>query len=197
MTMKKLFTFIAVSLSAYHTYPQTQAGNMMLGGSVFISSQSNQNNSASYSALSFSPSFGYFLQDNLAIGATILIGSVTTESFGSKGVTTDFGLGPFVRYYKFTSNENFAFFGQAQVLFVSRKDDDLQGGGNKSSTMSLGLSPGFAYFATPHWAIDFSVTALSISSIDPNRDADNDKTTTFDLNISLAPSLGIRYHFGN
>ena len=195
--MKKLFTFIAVSLSAYHAYSQTQAGNMMLGGSVSIYSQGVEGSDASYSQFSFSPSFGYFIQENLAIGASLNLGSSTDDNIASKTVMTNFGIGPFVRYYKFTSNEDFAFFGQAQVLFSTGKVDDTPGGEVSTSGLAFTLSPGFSYFATPHWAIDFSVTALSISSYDPNTDSDNNKSTTINFNLSMAPSLGIRYHFGN
>ena len=195
--MKNLLILLAVVLSGFYSHAQTQASNMMLGGSVSMYSQSFEGSDASFSQFSFSPSFGYFIHDNLAVGASLTIGSSTNDNIGSKTVTSNFGLGPFARYYKFTSNEDFAFFGQAQVLFSTGKQDATPGGEVKTSGLAFALSPGFSYFVTPHWAIDFSVTALSISSFDPDTDSDNNKSTTINVNLSMAPSLGFRYHFGN
>jgi hypothetical protein len=109
-----------------------------------------------------------------------------------------FAIGPFARYYKYTSNENFAFFGQASFLFGSGKTELTGGGDVKRSFISFDVSPGFSYFFTDHWALDFSLSLLSISSTDPNKDADDDNVTTVEFGVqSFSPSLGFRYHFGN
>ena len=90
---------------------------MMLGGTVEFSSRSHQSGSLSdASGFTFAPSFGYFIVDNLAAGAVITLESSRLGTGAAKTVNSSFGFGPFVRYYKFTSNEKFAFFGNAERI---------------------------------------------------------------------------------
>lgn len=200
--MKKvtLILFAAfLTLSTLSLNAQTSSGNMMVGGELSFRSTSAEGNSDyQNSGIAFSPSFGYFISDNLAVGAGLSLGSGTTDTGANKTVTSSFGFGPFARYYKFTSNENFAFYGQAQFFYNSERADFTPGGETKSQEITFSIAPGFSYFFTEHWAIDLSIAGLVIRSSDPNKDNANDKTTTirFDL-TSLAPSLGFRYHFGN
>ena len=65
-------------------------GSMMLGGSAGFTMQAADGND--FYIISFAPQFGYFVVDNLAIGAAV---SVTKM----KDIDPSFGIGPFVRYY--------------------------------------------------------------------------------------------------
>jgi outer membrane protein with beta-barrel domain len=195
-----LFLLTACLTITISVKAQTTSGNMMLGGTLSFYSTSIQGASDyKNTGTSFSPSFGYFIADNIAVGGNISIGSATTDNGFSKTVQTSFGIGPFARYYKFTSSENFAFFAQAQILYSSGKTKVTPAGtDSKSSTISFSVAPGFAYFFTKHWAFDLSISGLVIRSYDPNTDANGDKESTIQLNLSsLSPSIGLRYHFGN
>jgi outer membrane protein len=200
--MKKvtiLFVLIC-ALVAYNSNAQTSQGAMMLGGSLEFYSQGFQGNSdAGNSGLGFSPSFGYFVADNLAVGAGLVLSTETFDGGTTKTVVTDFGIAPFARYYKFTSNEDFAFFAQATLSFLKGKSDqtpDPVGGDVKTSTISFGVSPGFAYFFNDHWSVDFSIAGIQYVSRDPNTDVDDNKTNTFSLGISsFQPSIGLKYFF--
>lgn len=188
-----LTVFISISAKA-----QTASGNMMIGGGISFSSQSYQSNSdVGNSSFNFSPDFGYFVADNFAVGAAFRLGTSTNDNAISKTQTTTVGFGPYARYYKFTSNENFAFFGQAQFLLSSSTEDDTPGDETKSSFVEFSISPGFSYFLTKHWALDLRFQGLVITSTDPNKDNDDDKSTviTFGIN-SFSPTFGVRYHFG-
>lgn len=176
---------------------QTSSGNMMVGGSLAFETLSHEasdvNNTTSFS---FSPSFGYFLNDNLAVGASISVGSAKTGTGDAKTVSSSFGFGPFARYYMFTSNERFAFFGQAGLNFGTGKTNPPIGADNKTSSISFSVAPGAAYFLNDHWALELALAGISVRSSDPNTANDNDKTTRFNFGVSsFSPSLAFRYHF--
>lgn len=196
--MKQTLILLFVTSMIYSAHAQTAAGNMMAGGSLnFYSNSVEGNSDTGSSGLTFSPGLGYFIKDNLAVGVSLIVGTSTNDSGASKTVNTSFGLGPFARYYKYTSNENFAFFGQAQFYFISGKSDFTPGGENKSTTISFAISPGFSYFFNDHWALDFSIAGLTIQSYDPDTSTDGDKQSNIGFGLStFSPSLGFRYHFG-
>jgi outer membrane protein len=189
-----VFAFFTVTTSIM---AQTSSGNMMLGGGVTFNSVSYENGSANDgSSVTFSPGFGYFISDNLAIGTTFTLSSSRNGTGANKNVNSSFGLGPFARYYLFTSNESFAFFGQAQITFASGKNDPAFGNVSKSNSIALSIFPGAAYFFNEHWAIELAITGFIFSSTDPNTSNDNDKYSGVHLGLnSLTPNLGIRYHF--
>jgi outer membrane protein len=199
--MKKV-TFLFLLLSVFvvsRTSAQISKGNMMVGGTLSLYTTSLEGNSDyESSGTEFSPSFGYFIADKLAVGGELTFIAATNDNGANKTETTYFGFAPFARYYKVTSNENFAFFAQARLRFLSGKIDTTPGGETKSSRTTFAISPGFAYFFNKHWAVDFSIAGLVIDSSDPDKDADNNKTTTIQFGLSsLSPSLGFKYHFGN
>lgn len=171
---------------------------MMVGGTLSLSSTSYQSNSdLGSSGITFSPGFGYFVADNLVVGANLGIGSSTTDTGLTKTQTTDLSFGPFARYYKFTSNDKFAFYGQASLTLASSKRDETPGDELKSGSTTFAISPGFSYFFNEHWALDFNIRGFEIKSSDPNKDADDDKSTSVVFNVSsFSPTLGFRYHFG-
>ncbi|MBT1696743.1 outer membrane beta-barrel protein [Fulvivirgaceae bacterium PWU4] len=177
---------------------QTSQGNMMVGGTLSLYTTSYQGNSdLEESGTTFSPSFGYFVTDNLAVGASLGFSSSTDDNGVSKTERSSFSFGPFARYYKFTSNDKFAFFGQASFTIGSGKTDITPGGETKTGTTTFAISPGFAYFFNEHWALDFAISGFAIQSYDPNKDADDDKNTTILFGVSsFSPTLGFRYHFG-
>ena len=192
----------ALLLCVSYSHAQTAKGNMMVGGTLSLSKETPEdNNETQFSSTNFSPSFGYFVMDNLAVGANLGFTSQTSKTPAFKTVSSSIGLGPFARYYKFTSNENFAFFGQAQLMFYSGKTETTAAGGSatsKNSRTVISISPGFSYFMTKRWALDLSITGLVFQFEDPNKDNDDDKKTTIALGLSsLSPNLGLRYHFGN
>jgi hypothetical protein len=176
---------------------QTSAGSMMVGGSVSLTSSSRESGSVNdASSFEFSPEFGYFISDNFAIGASLSFGSSRNGTGNAKTTGSSFGIGPFARYYLFTSNEKFGFFGHAKLNFQTGRTDPPLNEVVKSQTISFTLQPGAAYFFNEHWAIELYIAGFRISSTDPNTANDNDKRT--DVNFSLSsfsPSLGFRYHF--
>jgi outer membrane protein len=196
--MKKIFIIIACISVSFFAKAQTTSGQMMLGGSVSMSSVNyNDNNGSDFSNLTFAPSFGYFVKDNLAVGATLSLGSSKSGTGPGQTKGSSFAVGPFVRLYKFTSNEQFAFFGNASVTIGSSRSETGNVITDKSSTLTFAIAPGFAYFFNEHWAAELSIVGFRIQNSNSDNFPANDRTSiTFDIS-SFNPSLGIRYHFGN
>jgi opacity protein-like surface antigen len=172
---------------------------MMIGGSISNSSftEGDGGNDFRTGTFSFSPSFGYFVADNLAVGARLSLSSGYSEINDIRNNNSAFTFGPFVRYYKFTSNEQFAFFGDASILIGGGKQENGQNDPNKTGVFRFAISPGFTYFFTQHWALDLSIAGISFQAFDPNKENDGDEERSFSFDInSLSPNLGIRYHFG-
>ncbi|MEX2232054.1 MAG: outer membrane beta-barrel protein [Cyclobacteriaceae bacterium] len=194
---KSFFLLFASLIVTTSINAQTSSGNMMVGGSIDFSSVARESGSVNdVSSVTFSPSFGYFIIDNFAVGVSLTLGSTRTGTGAGKTVSSSFALGPFARYYLFTSNDRFAFFGQAGLNFGSGKTDPAAGGVTKNSFISFAVSPGAAFFFNEHWGLEFSITGFQISSSDPDTATDNDKVTRVDFDLrSLSPTLGFRYHF--
>lgn len=186
---------LVMGASALHA--QTSSGNMMIGGGLNFSSVSYQaGNANNWNSVEFTPGFGYFVSDNFAVGATLILGSEREGTGAGKTLSSSFGLGPFARYYIFTSNENFGFFGQAQLSFTADKTDPPVGGVVKGNEIAFALSPGAVFFFNEHWAVEFMIRGFALTSRDPNTNNNNDKYTRVELGLnSLTPSLGFRYHF--
>ena len=194
---KSLILLCAFAAVTTWGYAQTSAGSMMVGGTIEFSSQSREGGSANDgSSFGFSPSFGYFISDNLAVGASLFLGSSRSGTANVKTTSNYFGLGPFARYYLFTSNEQFGFFGQASLNFQTGRTDPPFGEVNNTRHISFALQPGAAYFLNEHWAIELMITGFVVSSTDPDTDNNDDKVTNVNFGLSsFSPALGFRYHF--
>ena len=198
MNKRSTIFFALFTMATFFAHAQTTSGSMMLGGGFRIYTQGQESNEDyDYSELEFSPSFGYFVTDNLVVGLNFTVNTTKQDNGGTAQKYNAIALGPFARFYKFTSNEQFAFFAQAGFNFGSGKTDYTPGGETKSSFVNFNISPGFAYFFNNHWAAELALSGFSVSSRDPNKDVNDDKYSTVIFDIrSFNPSLGIRYHFG-
>jgi outer membrane protein len=191
--MKKFLALAMFALLVNCVKAQTSKGNMMIGGNFSFGSTSYEGSPDKYNTFTFAPSFGYFVSDNLAVGSGISFSQNSNTSGITKNDNTSFGLTPFVRYYKFTSNDRFAFFGQGTLGFGTYRNENGTSV-SKGTTMSFSVAPGFSYFFNTHWAMDMSLSGLGISSSNPNGTGNNG--TSFGLSLSMNPSIGLRYHFG-
>src|SRR5688572_23388423 len=98
--MKKILLVVMLNVIGVFTYAQTVQGSKVLGGGVSyetMSYRSFYNDKAKISSISFVPSFGYFVADNLAVGANLSILSSTDsdDGEGAEVQYTEFGIGPF------------------------------------------------------------------------------------------------------
>lgn len=194
--MKKilcLFLLVAFGMAAK---AQTSAGSILLGGGFRLSSTTYETAADDLKASSFSitPSAGYFLSDNFALGVDI---EFSSNKYTNDDKENDISVSPFVRFYKFLAEDKFAFYGQGNVSIASGKYDPDTGNETKTSSFGISASPGFAYFFNEKWSLDLQLAGISFRSYDPDKDGDNDKRKDFVFGASsFSPSLGFRYFIG-
>jgi hypothetical protein len=150
--MKRLlFPFLVLALGT--CYAQFEKGNLLIGGSAEFSSTTNKSkvngttstNSKTTSS-SLSVNGGYFIINNLAVGAGLGISASSTKPDGGSGKVTSSGLSfePYARYYFGPV------FGQFQMGVGSGKYKSENGQGtineSKFSVLGWGLSVGYPIF---------------------------------------------------
>lgn len=209
--MKRIFT-LAVMLLSVGAFAQTEQGSKYLGGSIGFSSTGGETDNGTTttdnptrSNFNVSPTFGYFVADDLAVGVMFNYSGtkVNDDVNDTKSTNNTFGLSLFGKKYK-SIVENFYVFGQVNVGFASGKSETENNGttveGPKRSSIFLGVAPGVEYFFSPKVSMSCSVGALSFASNSEKQDFGGtevkDKESTFDLNLNLASvNFGFYYFF--
>jgi outer membrane protein with beta-barrel domain len=166
-------------------------GDMFLEGSIKISTGGEED------YYGFSPKFGYFLNDKVAIGAKLNYESSETESTDTK--INVFGVGAFARYYFLELDQKrFKAFGEAGLGFGSNKTE-FEGVEDTDNSVTADLNIGLNYFITKNIAVTFTLAnVLSYNSVSPENGPSSD---TFNLNINLfknifdQPEFGLLYRF--
>jgi outer membrane protein len=231
-TMKKtILKMIAVAGivtgSALTSNAQISKGSFMLGGSLGanITMESTTKNTGladmtrpGYTEWNFSPTFGYFVSDGLAVGLSLNVSSNYMNTVQSVDKTkyenvmgSNFGVSLFARKYKAITNNVF-FHGQATLGYSagSYTDRNTAGAsgftdGDKYSSNNFGisLSPGLTYFVAPKWGIDFSLNNIIGYNMNSTKVeiANSSKTSessggSFNIGVGLVPTLGVFYYFG-
>jgi hypothetical protein len=128
-------------------------GAWMVGGSAGFTSTSYKDVDGSQTVISVSPNLGYFIADDLAIGLSL---GLTNTSPLVGDSFTEFGLGPFVRFY-FAD----AIFAQAGL--------NLGLGDNEFTEFQVGL--GYSWFVDNSVAIEPMLFYRSHSVDDPGVDS--------------------------
>ncbi|MBX2964753.1 MAG: porin family protein [Cyclobacteriaceae bacterium] len=185
-----------LSFVSIAVWAQTNQGNFVVGGSIGFGSTKVSDAESTSNNFSFSPQAGYFIADGMEVG--LLLGfSTSGGKINGNDVTkyTNTSVGPYFKYYMFTSNENFAFTLRAATQFGFRKQDPPIGNDIKGSSFGFTVSPGFTYFFTDKIGLDFQLAGIGIHTTKPNKEVDS-TTTTFTFGVdSFSPSLGFRYFF--
>lgn len=197
--MKKImYAILAMMFIAPAAWAQTTQGSKSVGGGFEYYSNKQENIYGNYdyesSSFEIMPQVGYFIIDNLEVGVLL------NYTSGKSGYTqldptknSSFSVGPFARYYKFTSNERFAFTGTFSVSFGSGKTS-YQNAESKTGNMGVFISPGFTYFFSEKWGLDFQLQGIGFTSYDPNKDVDDDNSKTITFGVSsFTPSIGFRF----
>lgn len=194
MKKKSMVVLMLLMTASFGVHAQTSQGSISIGGALGFSSYKLENEIESKrTTFGVMPQIGFFLADGIELG---VIGQFSVEDdegiFGDSKTTTT-AVGPFFKYYMFTSNEKFAFTLGASALFGFSKESPEVGDDVKGSEFSLAVSPGFSYFFTNRLGLDFQLAGISFNSYKPDKDGDI-KETEFVFGLaSLSPSLGFRY----
>ncbi len=151
--MKKVFLIAALSAISFAGFSQTSKGTWLVGGTAGFTS--SKYGDAKLSKIDFSPSAGYFVMNNLAVGLEVQVGSEKSNSgvAGAADYTTSSTFfGPNVRYYFTSLGKNAKLFGSGAFAFGNSKD-----GSDKVNATAWGLSAGPAFFLNKNVALEVTV----------------------------------------
>lgn len=169
-------------------------GDAFVSGALTLSSTNNKNTDVKTSTFEINPQVGFFVTDNIAVGAQVGYKSEQGKTSGTK--TQDdstLSLGAFGRYY-FTPASKFSLFGQLDFGYQSMTDN-LSSPKYKVNGFGGGLGAGANYFLSSHFSIEAAVGVLQFASAKAN--------TTGAKNVSVfqfggdwrAVSFGVNYKF--
>ena len=181
--MNKLFALAFLGLTGSIAHAQTTPltkGRGLLSGSISYQSAKYRGGD-SQELFNFTPSVGYFVADNLALGlnGNLQIYGGTSSAFGQNS----YSVGPFARYYRFVGgSDKFALYGQGSVGYSHYSVGDNLG--------YLAITPGLAFFPIPRFGLEASLRGLSYSG-------NFNDTHNIDFGFGLQNiQLGAAYYFG-
>ncbi|MBW6537704.1 MAG: outer membrane beta-barrel protein [Mariniphaga sp.] len=196
--MKSIVTLALLIVLFSTVTAQTEKGKFLLGGSsnftaTFLKSQTETENyesdPVSASTIEFSPQFGYFVVNGLAIGLDVPISFSTEKDDGDKFKTSTWLVGPFVRSY--LGGQNVKPFLQASIGFGKSKydsnyeyihyPDDI----TKFDLFGYEAGGGISMFINQHVAFDVAVGYASVRSKFKNVYKENAKTTVSGFGASF------------
>ena len=190
--MKKLVLVAILGTSVLTSQAQDSkpaAGKMILAGSLGFAtstpeSAKNAPDADATSTITFSPSFGYFLKDNIALGARL---SVQTQMMKDMEGGTAWGIGAFGRYYKPMNDAgNFQMFLEAALGYQSSTPLYPKGttvSPDPATSFGIGVAPGFGWYPGKKWGIEFALPSiLGFQSSKSNKDAT--AATNFQIGVS-------------
>jgi outer membrane protein len=200
-----LCSFVGFSQTDQETPMPTAKGNFLIGGSSSFNFSSSKPKTKSdsggtrdtgvkESSFSFTPSGGYFVVDNLAVGAGISFNSskTTLDDTDFESTSTSFVFSPFARYY-FTEG-NIKPFLQGTVGFGSanfKSDDGFGESESKFSVFDYGFDGGVAFFIGNRASIDVGV-GYSSSSFKAKENNDNNVRS---INSGIGFNAGFNIFF--
>lgn len=175
---KILVTLITLVTMVQLVSAQTvNSGAWMLGGNVGFNSIKSDGDDASETYFNISPNVGYFIMDNLAVGARL---SLFSQSYDGE-TESEFGIGPWARFYIVNG-----LFAQAGIDFGTAGFDVFSLLTDEgSSTLNLGV--GYSWFLSPSVAIEPTLQYSIYSAAD---DALFGDYTRFGFNIGVQAFLG-------
>jgi len=142
---------------------------------------------------SFSPSVGYFIKKNLAVGGRLSYKTSKTEESG--GVITDkssaFRIEGFLRHYFFDFGNRFKLYGDYSLGFESGK---MGTANNKYTGFGIAAGLGMNFFVTEKIALNVGLAdVLSVYSMSPDK---GDNITKIEGNVNVFNNFFTQTQFG-
>ncbi len=147
-TMKTLHFSLTMAalLCTTFAFSQTEKGNLLLGGTAGFDVQFEDPDN--YISIDLSPELGFFVIDNLAVGAALSIQTSKAGDFKTSAI----GISPFGRYY-FGSGMT-RIFVHGQVGYVTAKVDFGGGDDSTANGTLFHFGPGVSFFLNKHVAVE-------------------------------------------
>lgn len=202
--MKKLLVAGAVALFATVNAQETSTegfaqGDTFITGAVGFGSQ--KTGDAKTNAFTISPSVGYFVTPNIALGARVGF-ATTKDSDKVANVTAEektdaFTAGVFGRYYWMPASK-FSIFAELGAGYRTEKNTTKTSAAefeSKFNGFNIGFAPGINYFLNKNFALEAKWGVLGYNSVKPDVDGATAKNS-FDFGVNLSDiNLGLVYKF--
>jgi outer membrane protein len=195
--MKKITLFAIAMFATLGAFAQFNKGRMLVGGSSEFSTNKNKEKdgnttttNSTQTSFSLSPNFGYFVIDQLAVGASLGFGvdKWNDKSGGDfDNSTTSFQIAPFVRYYL---PVGVFFQGRFGVGTQKTKFDNDNFGERKYNNSGLSLSAGYVIFLNDYVALEPELGYRTSKS----KEKDSDEK---DIDSGLFLRIGFQIYLGN
>ena len=193
--MKKIMMTMVAAMMALTMNAQ---GNMYVGGSLGYQT-SSYDGSSTRTIFTFSPSFGYWFKENLALGIELGYGSNTNEATDPNLTNSSLSVSPYVRY-KAIQLGKVSLFADGMFTYSTSNNESAGADGkaqdNKVNGWGIYVKPGIAYSLNDKFSLVARFgNAIGYSSSKP--DVSGAKaTTTFQLaNLSNNMQFGFFYNF--
>jgi len=193
--MRKALLTLVILFLTITAFAQFNQGRMMIGGAISIQSYKEKSKSGSTTTtwgntteFSVTPQFGYFVIDNLAVGAGLNNSFWVYKADGSdeKATSSSFQFQPFVRYYLPQKIFFQGAFGVGAGKDVEYDDDET-----KYGLSSWTLAAGYAILLNNNVAIEPMLGYGS--SVTKYKDADPEYKT---IDSGLFIQVGIQVYIG-
>jgi hypothetical protein len=213
--MKPKLLIVAILCAfGYAANAQIEKGNSFGGGGLSFGTSNRTSNSLRINSLAIGPKVGYFASNRLALGIEISYNlsklngefydyfNETSQAFerGFGFKEENFGLSPFVRYYFHLTN-NFKLFGQASVIAEINSYKNIDESGYLYRTdytfkgLGASLNPGFAYYPSAKWNIEFSFPVVRYFNERNNQNEYFKNTKNLHLVLdNFMPSFGVNFN---
>lgn len=194
--MKKITILVIAMVASFGALAQFNQGRMLVGGSASLRSTTGKTKDGGQTVtngtrtdFNLSPRFGYFVIDNLAVGAELGIGlsKWNSKTNGSDYNTNTLSFGPFVRYYLpvnvfFHGNLNF---GTQRTKYENSNFDT-----GKYNTFGLGIGAGYAWMLNDYIAVE----PMLLYGFKRGKDSASDDKY---IDSGLSLSVGFQIYLGN
>ena len=168
-------------------------GDVFISGGFGISSSNNKNTLTKESGFAIQPKIGFFVSENIALGARIGFGTDKTKVNGA--TTTDLSAltaGVFGRY-NFSPKSQFSVFTELGFDYVTLENKITPS--QKTNGFGIGLSLGLNYFVSSNFALEASYAGLNYgTSKSDTPGAQNVSQFSLESNLN-AVSIGLLYKF--
>jgi opacity protein-like surface antigen len=194
--MKRITILVIAMASSFAAFAQYNQGRMLVGGSFGLSTNTSKTRDGNQTVtrgtqtvFNLSPRFGYFIIDNLAIGAGVGLGLAkwNSKNNGTDYNTSSISFQPFVRYYL---PVNVFFHGELGIGTSRTKFEGQSFADDKHNTFNFGLGAGYALFLNDNVAVE---PMLSYKFTRSKYDEDDER----ELNSGLFLSVGFQIYLGN
>lgn len=159
-SMKKFYAAIVsvtCMLTVTNVPAQTQKNWYIIGGNISHLNVDFQKDNTVFN-FDLTPRVAWFIQDNLAVGLSILAGVSTSKTNSTTSTSFRYGIGPVARYYitgnALNSVRKTRWFADLNIGFSGANTKITGESSISTNGIGTGLGPGIAYFINQNIALE-------------------------------------------